>query len=343
MPKKINPVQVKFPRKKKIVTGHLIPAQEKKLITKPKNWLAFLILTSGITFLSGIIFTASYALERGPDKAASNTIVTAQLKEPEITRKPVLSSEVITPAFSAKGIYAIDLATGEVLYSKNEEKPLLPASTTKIATALVALENYKLDDVVTVTRDRYVDGQVMGLRKGEKIGVENLLYGLLVYSANDAAEELASFYPQGRQNFIEEMNKLAENHGMTKTHFTNPVGFDEYLHFSTPEDMEKLAVYALNNEIFSKMVSTQNYNAVSVDGKIIHKLKNTNQLLGKVDGVIGVKTGHTSNSGESLITLVERSGHKVLITMLGSGDRFGETKTLIEWIYSNYTWGEVTQ
>lgn len=340
MPKKNNTVQIKTSRKKKIVDEHIIPLQEKKLIAKPKNWLALLILISGISFLTGTVLLANYALKSENISVSINPIVTTEVKEPELVLKPILSENVTPPTFSAKGIYSIDLATGQELFQKDQDKPLLPASTTKIATALVALQNYKPEDVVTVAKTKYVDGQVMGLKKGEKITIENLLYGLLVFSANDAAEELAGYYPEGREVFIEEMNKLAEDQGLVKTHFTNPVGFDEYLHFSTPRDMSKLATYALNKEMFGKIVSTQSYNAQSIDGKTIHKLINTNQLLGKVEGVIGVKTGHTTTSGESLITLVDRNGHKVLITMLGSSDRFGESKALIEWIYSNYSWTE---
>lgn len=242
------------------------------------------------------------------------------------------------PEMSARGVYVIDEDTQTVLYAKNEEAPLLPASTTKIATALVALKAYEPNEIITIEKLPRVYGEQMGLRNGEQITVINLMYGLLVYSANDAAEVLAMHYPGGRSAFVDAMNQLVDDVGLTKTHFTNPVGYDEYLHFSTAHDLVRLAIYASQNETFSEIVGTKNFQVTSIDGRISHKLVSTNQLLGTVDGVIGTKTGTTLASGESLITRLNRNNRKVIIAMLGSGNRFGETKALIDWIFTNYNW-----
>lgn len=247
----------------------------------------------------------------------------------------VADKGIAPPALSAKAAYAVDIGSGKILFSKNIKEPLLPASTTKIATALVSLSHYNLDDVLTVNV-RDVDGHKMGLRNGEKITVRSLLYGLLVFSGNDAAEVLAANYPGGRENFVSAMNSLAKSIGLENTNFKNPVGFDEYLHFSTAEDLVKAAVYAVKNPVFSEIVSTREMKVTSVDGKIVHKLDNINELLGKIPGVVGVKTGWTVNAGEALVTLVERDGHKVMLSVLSSDDRFGETEKLIDWIYLNY-------
>ncbi|MBI2007228.1 MAG: D-alanyl-D-alanine carboxypeptidase, partial [Candidatus Blackburnbacteria bacterium] len=126
--------------------------------------------------------------------------------------------------------------------------------------------------------------------------------------------------------------------GLENTNFKNPVGFDEYLHFSTAEDLVKVAAYAIGNPVFSEIVSTQEVEVKSTDGKTVHKLNNINELLGKVPGVIGVKTGWTVNAGEALVTLVERDGNKVMLSVLSSDDRFGETEKLIDWIFKNYEW-----
>lgn len=250
---------------------------------------------------------------------------------------PVLRQTAGTILLSAKAAYAVDLESGKVLFAKNENEPLLPASTTKIATALVALNHYKFDQILTVG-ELDIDGKTMELTEGETISVRNLIYGLLVFSANDAAEVLARNYPGGRSNFVFAMNRLADSAELTTTHFVNPTGLDEYLHFSTAKDLTLLASHAVKNPTFAEIVATPKLSVASADGKTIHELTNVNELLGRVSGVLGVKTGWTINAGEALITLVERDGHKVIISVLGSTDRFGETEKLINWIQESYYW-----
>ncbi len=320
------------------------PRQKPQSARSSNHLLLVLLLASVILLLIGIGFALPGSLKKDvalhSPKSENSTGLFAQT-EPSPTPQPALSLKTDSapvPEMSARGVYAIDEGTGSVLFAKNEETPLLPASTTKIATALVALKTYDPNEVITISNMPRVYGEQMGLRNGEQITVINLIYGLLIYSANDSAEVLAAHYPGGRAVFMDAMNQLAQDEGLTKTHFTNPVGYDEYLHFSTAHDLVRLAQAAAKNETFSQIVATTNYQVTSVDGKIIHSLVNTNQLLGKVDGVIGVKTGTTLASGESLITRLNRNNHKVTIAMLGSNDRFGETRALIDWIYNNYEW-----
>lgn len=250
---------------------------------------------------------------------------------------PVLTNNMPMPQISAKAAFAFDLSTGAVLLDKNGQEPMLPASTTKMATAMVALQAYQPNEVLTVGK-LAVPGQNMGLIEGEKITFLSLLYGLLISSGNDAAEVLAANYSGGRENFILAMNRLAQNSGFSGTHFVNPTGFDAFLHFSTARELAFLASDALRNPLFSQIVSTSQTTVTSADGRIQHKLVSTNKLLEKVPGVLGVKTGSTANSGESLVTLIERDGHKVIISVLDSSDRFTDTEALIEWIFSNYSW-----
>jgi D-alanyl-D-alanine carboxypeptidase len=254
---------------------------------------------------------------------------------------PVLGQRTAFPILSAQGVIAIDMDSGVPLYEKNPDAPLLPASTTKIITALVSLDAYPLDTVLTVGKRANVDGQKMGLFIGEKMKVEDLLYGLLVYSANDAAETLAENYPGGYDAFIDAMNVKAKDLFMTNTHFDNPVGLDGDGQRSTARDLVRASEIAMRNPQFVKIVGTKEILITDATGKFSYDLKNLNQLLGVVPGVIGVKTGWTESARENLVTYVIRDQHRIMITLLGSQDRFGETKELIDWIFSNYKWTEV--
>lgn len=251
---------------------------------------------------------------------------------------PLFKGNFPMAEISARGVYAVDINSGETLYSKNSNEPLLPASTTKIATAVVAMKVFNGQDILTVSGVQNITGQKMGLFNGEKITAESLIYGILIHSANDAAMVIANNYSGGYKEFINEMNQLASDWGLNKTHFTNPVGFDEYLHFSTAEDLVKLSYQAMNDPHFAEIVSLQGASVASSDGYFVHNLKNTNLLLGEIPGVVGVKTGHTISSGESLVTQINNDDKKILIALVGSVDRFGETKLLIDWILGNYSW-----
>lgn len=254
---------------------------------------------------------------------------------------PVLAKEATFPILSAQAVLAIDANSGVTLFEKNADNPVLPASTTKIVTALVTLDNYSLDEVITVGKVS-VEGQKMGLIKGEQLTVHNLLYGLLVYSANDAAEVLAENFPGGRDAFISAMNEKAKELHLENTKFYNPTGLDGNGHVTTAKDLVRISRVAMQNSIFAEIVSTQEKVVKSEDGKIVHHLTNINELLGKVPGVMGIKTGWTENARENLVTYLERNNHKIYIAVLGSQDRFGETKELIDWIFTNYTWKEIS-
>lgn len=253
---------------------------------------------------------------------------------------PVLAFESSFPILSAQGALAIDLDSGVSLYEKNPDTQLLPASTTKIVTALVALDSYQLDQIVTVGKINVV-GQKMGLFSGEQISVENLLYGLLVYSANDAAEALAGSFPGGYDAFIDAMNAKAKDLSMLNSNFQNPAGLDGVNQITTAKDLVRVSEVAMRIPEFAKIVGTKSIALSDATGKVTYNLKNINILLDNVPGVMGVKTGWTENARENLVTYIERDGHKVMIAVLGSQDRFGETKELIDWIFANYQWQEV--
>ena len=261
----------------------------------------------------------------------------AQLTLPEIADYPVRVG-VAAPLLSARGAFVMDAESATVLYRKNPDTLLLPASTTKIMSALVALESYDLDDVVTIKEESDSIGHSMNLVKGEKISVKNLLYGILVESGNDAAFALAQNYPGGYSAFIDRMNEKTQELQLENTHFRNVSGVEQFGHLTTVRDLAILAKAAMKHDIFARVVGTKYITVKSADNTITHNLSNINDLLGVVPGIKGVKTGWTENAGECLVTATERNNREIITVVLGSGDRFGETQELIEWAYANHQW-----
>ncbi len=305
-----------------------------------KNYFLFFVLIAFV-FLSTTAISLSVNDYSKFNIKDTQSNLAAAIFEKEFPSNPTLKAGANFPTLSAQGVLAVDLNSGVTLYEKNPDEKLLPASTTKIVTALVALDSYKLDDILTVPSGVSVDGQKMGLYVGEKMKVEDLLYGLLVYSANDAAMTLAINYPGGYDAFINQMNIKALELNMTNSHFENPVGLDGNTQTTTAKDMVRASEIAMRIPDFSKIVGTKSITFTDVAGKTKYSLNNINQLIGKIPGVSGIKTGWTENARENLITYVDRDGHGVILAVLGSQDRFGETKELIDWIFQNYDWQEV--
>lgn len=242
---------------------------------------------------------------------------------------------------SATSVVVQDAASGVYLFRRMSTMQLPPASTTKVLSALVVLDAMNLDDVVIVGEVKN-NGQSIGLVPGERLTVENLLYGMLIQSGNDAGYALANAYPEGIDAFISAMNKKAQDLHLSMSHFTNPVGYDDPSHYMTAEDLARLADVALQNKIVAKMVAIPQITISDVTHTYFHKLSNVNQLLGKIPGVAGIKTGWTEEAGENLVTLIERNGRKIIIVVLHSKDRFGDTIRLIDWVFGNYEWQEIT-
>lgn len=290
------------------------------------------------------VFIASCAMQLGSqvNSLSENEVKGISVSEKDFPRLPVLAEDSSFPMVSAQAALAVDWDSMVTLYEKNSDASLLPASTTKIVTALVAMDYYSDEQILEVGRIN-VEGQKMGLIQGEKMSVKNLLYGLLVYSANDAAEALAQNYPGGRRAFVDAMNNKARDLNLENSFFANPTGLDRNGDriASTAKDLVRISMVAMENPKFADIVKTKEITVTSVDGKISHKLYNINELVGQVDGVLGIKTGWTENARENLVTYIERDNHKVIIALLGSQDRFGETKELINWIFNNYKWEEV--
>lgn len=302
--------------------------------------LSFFILALGILIgaprATQIIESRVYFLgNQNPEKIQPLVAQVAGAQEREETQ--IIDAQIPAPEHSAAAILVQDFESGRILFQKNIHTKLSPASTTKIMTALISSEHYKPADILTVTEESLVGGSTMGLNLGEKLTYRSLLYGMMLNSGNDAAFTIAANYPGGVSAFVAKMNQKALEMGLKDTHFTNPAGFDAPDHLSSATDLSQIAKAAVVSSQISKVVSTKETSVISWDKSRSHILKNLNKLLGE-DGVMGIKTGFTEKSGENLIGLVERNNHKVLTVVLNSQDRFGETKALMDWVYTNFSW-----
>lgn len=237
------------------------------------------------------------------------------------------------PPVSAQAALVVDLDADQTLYSLRPDDKLPPASTVKIMTALVTLQRANLDDVVQVSaRSAGTEGSRMGLTQGERLTVKDLLYGLLLPSGNDAAVALAEHVAGDEAAFVGLMNDTASVLGMQGTHFTSPHGLGDPGETISATDLVSVTRSALTYPIFSEIVATP---AADVAG---HKLVNTNQLLTTFAGADGVKTGTTDEAGECLVASATRDGHRMLVVLLGSQDRYGEASALMNWANQGWQW-----
>ena len=224
---------------------------------------------------------------------------------------------------SAAAAVLMDADSGRLLYEKNGEKRMLIASTTKLMTALVALEQGGLQQEITVTGGHMAEGSSMYLRPGEKLTLETLLYGLLLSSGNDAALAVTECMG-GAVPFVARMNEKAAELGMENTHFANPNGLDDEAHYSTAEDMAKLAAAAMDDPVLRRVASTR---TARIGGRT---LTNHNKLLSRVEGCVGLKTGYTRAAGRTLVSCAERDGVRLVAVTLQAGDDWNDHASLYE-------------
>lgn len=225
---------------------------------------------------------------------------------------------------SAEAAVVMEAQTGRILYEKNGDRRMLIASTTKIMTALVALEHCALQNTVTVSPAHMAEGSSMHLSPGETVTVEALLYGLLLCSGNDAALALAEYSAGSVDRFVDWMNAKARSLGMSGTSFANPNGLDAEGHYSTARDMAVLAACAAENPTLMRICSTVR---ASVAGRT---MENHNRLLKTLPGCIGMKTGYTGAAGRTLVTCVRREGRLLIAVTLRDGDDWADHTALYE-------------
>jgi len=240
-------------------------------------------------------------------------------------------------ANSAQSSILIDSASGRVLQENNAYDKLGMASTTKIMTAIVALEHSKLTDIVTVSANAAnVEGTKIYLKPGEKITMENLLYGLLLQSGNDAAIAIAEHISGSTEKFADLMNKEAEKIGVKNTHFTNPSGLSDPRHYTTAYDLAEITRYALQNETFAKIVATQS-KVIPNEGETWgRQLTNHNKMLFMYDGADGVKTGFTKATGRTLVTSATRNDLQLIAVTLGDPNDWQDQSDMLDYGFANY-------
>ena len=231
----------------------------------------------------------------------------------------------------AKAMILYEPRTGTVLEEKNADERMLIASTTKIMTALIVLERSDLRERVTVTAGQCaVEGSSMYLRPGEEHSVEELLYGLLLASGNDAAVALAEHTAGSVEAFASLMNEKAAQLGLRNTHFSNPHGLDAPEHFSSARDLALLTANAMQNETFCRMFSAASY---SCGGRI---LRNHNKLLEEYDGCIGGKTGYTRAAGRTLVSCAERDGLRLICVTLSDPNDWADHAAAYDAAFAEY-------
>lgn len=245
---------------------------------------------------------------------------------------PVFKSP-INPDITAKAVVIMDKDSGVILFSKNPKLLFSMASTTKIMTSIIALDYYKMNDVLTIKKEK-VEGVNVGFTVGEKLFFKDILYAMLLPSGNDAALALAQNYPGGETAFIKEMNEKAKLLHLNNTNFADSIGLEDSRDYTTPLDLARLASAALGNEVFAKIVATKTWGITDVTGENKYLLKNLNQLLG-MQGVNGVKTGYTTQAGQVLVTSKRERGHTLIIVVMDSQDRFFDTSRLLEEVSGN--------
>lgn len=218
----------------------------------------------------------------------------------------------------------------EVLWSRNPDTRLPEASLTKIMTAILVLKTSRLDAIETVSRAAAREtGSRIHLRAGERYYVRDLLTAMLIKSANDACHALSEHVGGGQKNFVALMNREAEAMGLKNTHFTNACGHDDPEHYTTARDLAAMTDAALKYPEFARLVATEYTRISTVNGRRTFRLHNSNRLIGRYRGVVGVKTGFTPTAGKCLIVLAHRQGREVLLVLLDDRRRFSDAPRII--------------
>ncbi len=299
----------------------------------------FVVLFTMVSFMGGQSFFSanSPALVAGVEASASNIINTVIPQH----SYPLRNWDVENLKIQAPAAISVEMGNdaNKVLYSKDETKRLPIASLTKLMTALVVLENYNLDQQVTVTYATMAqEGQQGALKAGQILSVKDLLYITLVESSNRSAYALSEV--MGTQRFINVMNETAQRLELENTHFADSTGLSAQS-YSTAEDIAKLTKYLFQTyPIFSQIINTKEYDLYLPNGQLHHKLLSTNKLLGVMPEIIGGKTGWT-NEAKGCFMVIEKSpetGNYIISVVLRSDDRFTEIKNIIDWIHTAYIW-----
>ncbi len=298
--------------------------------------LGLFILTPGSNTIQLLLPRLQHRVEA---EYAPPTLVTTTALP--VLVNPDISSDQLAEELSAASIYVMDRDCGCILFQKNSDLARYPASTSKLLTALVARQLYDLDDIVTMSVEAgQSEGTSSHLQPGSQFYIRDILPALLIPSGNDAADMLALHHPDGREGFVKAMNKRAAELHLSSSQFDNPSGLDSPRQYVSARDMAILAHEAMKDDVLRLLVGMPSFTIFDLADNA-YPLNNTHGLLGVIPGVVGIKTGTTDNAGENLITEIDRSGHKIILVVLGSRDRYGETRRLIDWIFESYVWKNI--
>ena len=296
--------------------------------------------------ISIFLLLFSYSFSFADDIDSSNDInvdIEQELKENMSIE--TASGNTSSLNLNSRSCIVIDRLTKTILYGKNEYSKVKMASTTKIMTGIVIIENCDLNTTVEVSKKAAgTGGSRLGLKTGDKITIRDLLYGLLLCSGNDAAVALAEATAGSIQGFSDLMNKKAEDLGLTNTHFESPHGLDSDGHYTTAYELALLSDYALKNNTFLNIVGTKNY-TITING-YPKNLSNTNELLGNLNGVYGVKTGFTNGANRCLVTACKRGNMDIICVVLGADTkkfRTTDSIKLIEYTFKNYEYVNIAE
>ncbi len=297
------------------------------LLRKHESNLIFILipLILLIILYAVYLFNSSVSLSIQKNKLIAST-------DTAFTPYPIVLNSY-QPILSSKAAIVTDADSQTILFSKNPALRFSMASTAKIMTALTALDYYQPDSIITI-KSGFVEGSGLNLQVGDRFYFPDLLYAMLLPSANDAAAAIADNYPGGKEEFVAKMNEKAQVLHLTDTHFSDPVGIDDDGNYSTVVDLARLSSSAMKNKIFAQIVATKQKTINNVDSAHPYILFNLNKLLG-IQGVNGIKTGTTEGAGEVLVTSAIVNNHTFIIVVMNSQDRFGDTSLLLDFIANN--------
>ena len=290
-----------------------------------------------------MMFITNYVFADDISPLDDNFDIYEVLEDAESIETNSSSSEL--PTINSRAYVVIDRKSNTVLVGKNENQKKKMASTTKIMTALIVIENCDLSETVEISKkSASTRGSRLGLKTGDKITVYDLLYGLMMRSGNDSAVALAEHTAGSISSFADLMNQKAVELGLSNTHFVTPHGLDEDEHYTTAYELALLSNYAMNNEIFAKIVGTKNY-TITING-YPKTLTNTNELLGSLNGVYGIKTGFTNGANRCLVTCCKRGEMDLICVVLGADTkkyRTTDSIKLLEYSFSNFKYVNIEE
>ncbi len=355
------PSPTAVPRPKTLLPEWLQSTQETGLWSGPDDRAVYFTTLPGRSYLKplgpylGGRLLVYYAGD-GDARAAGQAWIDAQALEPSgpppwiasaggsglamqtLQSGPHRVRQAAPPRVTAGQVAIVDDVTGQLLYAEKANQHVPPASTTKILTTTLALEqspDLARTVPVTVSASEMVarDGSsVMGLEPGEQVSLETLLYGMMLPSGNDAAEQTALTIGGTRERFVDLMNQKVAWLGLKDTHFANPSGMDDPNHYSSAYDMAMLARYAMRNETFRKLAGAAYYYG---DG---YNLKNLNRLIGWYAGADGVKVGYTDIARKTFVASASRDGHRVFVSLMHSEDLVTDSQALFDWVWQSFNW-----